>query len=123
MTATTIPQKASLPDEHYHLHIYHEQNPDLLPSPFLSSSYSDSITRFRLGSHNLPIETGRWSRMNREDRLCRNCSVLGDEKHFLFNCTEIKRNPEHMFSNNLSEIWKNENIFDLFKNLSKSEYL
>ena len=120
---TTIRQKASLPDEHYRFHIYHEQNPDLLPSPFLSSSYSDSITRFRLGSHNLPIETGRWSRMNREDRLCRNCSVLGDEKHFLFHCTEIKRNPEHMFSNNLSEIWKNENIFDLFKNLSKSEYL
>ncbi len=119
----TIRQKAQHPDKHYRFHIYHELNPELLPSPFLNSTNSDSITRFRLGSHNLPIETGRWSRIKREDRLCRTCLVLGDEKHFLFKCSEIARHPEHTFSDNLSEIWKNKNIFDLFKNLSKSEYL
>ena len=120
---STIREKAQNPDEHYRFHIYHELNPDLLPSPFLTSSHADPITRFRLGSHNLPIETGRWSRIKREDRLCRSCLVLGDEKHFLFHCRDIVRNPEHMFSDNLSEVWKNENIFHLFKNLSNSEYL
>ena len=119
----TILQKAQNPDEHYRFHIYHELNPNLLPSPFLNSVNADSVTRFRLGSHNLPIETGRWSRIKREDRLCRTCLVLGDERHFLFNCIDVVRNPEHTFSRDLSEIWKNENIFELFKNLAKSEYL
>ena len=84
---------------------------------------ADAITRFRLGSHTLPIETGRWGRIKRENRLCRTCKVLGDERHFLLHCTEIDRNPLHNFTDNLSEIWKNENIFELFSNLSKSEYL
>ena len=83
---------------------------------------ADAITRFRLGSHNLPIETGRWSRTPRENRLCPRCKVLGDEIHFLFHCSETIRNPDD-FIENLSEIWKNKNIFELFNELSKSEYL
>ena len=119
----TISTKSQQPNKHYRFHIYHELNPDLLPTPFLNSIHSDSITRFRLGSHNLPIETGRWSRIKREDRLCRVCSVLGDERHFLFDCPDVVRNPEHTFSENLSDLWKNQNIFELFTNLSKTEYL
>ena len=119
----TISTKAQQPNKHYRFHIYQELNPDLLPTPFLNSIHSDSITRFRLGSHNLPIETGRWSRIKREDRLCRVCSVLGDERHFLFDCPDVVRNPEHTFSENLSDLWKNQNIFELFTNLSKTDYL
>ena len=121
---TTIEKKARSPDQHYRYFIYHQLNPQLLPSPFLTCAKgADAITRFRLGSHTLPIETGRWGRIKRENRLCRTCKVLGDERHFLLHCTEIDRNPLHNFTDNLSEIWKNENIFELFSNLSKSEYL
>ena len=67
----------------------------------------------------LPIESGRWSRISRENRLCPRCNILGDEHH----CSEISRNPSHNFTENLSEIWKNKNIFELFKELENSEYL
>ena len=41
----------------------------------------------------------------------------------LFDCPDVVRNPEHTFSENLSDLWKNQNIFELFTNLSKTDYL
>ena len=112
-------------DKNYRYFIYNKINPELLPSPFLSSgSNSDLITRFRLGSLRLPIETGRWTRTPRLERLCPLCNVLGDEHHFLFKCIETYRNPDHNFrTDNLHEVWSNENIFQLFNELSKSEFI
>ena len=46
------------------------------------------ITRFRLGSHNIRIETGRWSRIEWEDRLCKSCLLLGDMKST--SCSTVK---------------------------------
>ena len=43
-------------------------------------------TRMRLSSHRLKIETGRWSGIPRERRLCP-CGEIQDEKHVLENCT------------------------------------
>ena len=45
------------------------------------------FTRYRLSSHNLKIETGRWGRIDRENRTC-SCTTGGvqDELHVLFNC-------------------------------------
>ena len=45
------------------------------------------FTRFRVSSHNLKIETGRWSRKERENRVCQ-CNIGGiqDEFHALFRC-------------------------------------
>ena len=120
----TIREKAELPDKHYRYYIYHELNPQLLPSPFLAlANGADAITRFRLGSHNLPIETGRWSRMKREDRLCPSCQVLGDERHVLFHCTNVERNPSHNFTESLSDLWKKKDLFELFKSVAKTEFL
>ena len=53
-------------DSHYKHYIYMKLNPDLKRSDFIYNlnSCDDVITRFRLGSHSLPIETGRWSRVN-----------------------------------------------------------
>ena len=39
----------------------------------------------RLSSHNLHIETERWARLNREDRLCP-CGAIQTESHALFDC-------------------------------------
>lgn len=118
-----VVREKSVSDEHYKYYIYHQFNPELLPSPFLACAKgADAITRFRLGSHNLPIETGRWGRVKREERLCRSCQVLGDERHILYQCVDVERDSQ-LSNNNLSEIWKDENIFKLFQNICKTDYL
>jgi hypothetical protein len=43
-------------------------------------------TKFRLSSHSLAIETGRWSRKPREERLCPECKIIQDECHALAQC-------------------------------------
>jgi hypothetical protein len=64
--------------EHYKYKIYTEINPNLEKSPFITNFHprSRDTIRFRLGSHILPIETGRCSRKPRQDRLCDGCGVL-----------------------------------------------
>ena len=48
-------------------------------------------TRLRTSSHNLPVETMRYSKPNpdRKDRKCRVCALdaVGDEHHYLLQCT------------------------------------
>ena len=44
-----------------------------------------SMTKFRLSSHKLRIERGRWLKVPRIDRLCVCCKKLEDElMHFLY---------------------------------------
>ena len=46
------------------------------------------VTRFRVGSHRLKVETGRWSRTPRELRVC-SCGTgdaVQDEGHVVFDC-------------------------------------
>lgn len=46
-----------------------------------------SFTRLRLMSHNLRVETGRWSRLQREERVCIcDNETVQDEKHVLLDC-------------------------------------
>lgn len=40
-----------------------------------------------LSKYHLPIEIGSWARIPLNERLCNNCNKLGDEFHFLFECT------------------------------------
>ena len=46
-----------------------------------------SVLRIRLISHNLAIETGKFSKNEtpRSERLC-SCGEMEDEKHFLLSC-------------------------------------
>ena len=74
---------------------YKEINPNLKIHPvYNTTSYIDErkrvvFTRFRVSSHSLKIETGRWSRIDSEDRVC-DCDRGGvqDERHILFNCSK-----------------------------------
>ena len=120
-----IRTKASDAENHYRFYVYLMINPDLLPSPFLSCvNVGDVITRFRCGSHNLPIETGRWRRIPRQARLCPVCHVMGDESHVLFNCSAIPRTHQiNVINQTLNNIWKDKNVFELFKELSESEFM
>ena len=47
------------------------------------------LTQFRLSSHNLDIEVGRYNNTPRENRLCKLCSqnVVESEYHFLLCCS------------------------------------
>ena len=69
---------------------YRALNPSLSVHPMYSSNrviehHRISTTRLRLSSHYLKVETGRWSRINYEDRTCV-CGVVQDEAHVLLSC-------------------------------------
>ena len=58
-------------------------------SDFVPEFQRIAFTRMRLSSHNLKIETGRWSRLLREQRLCK-CGLVQDERHVLTECDLTK---------------------------------
>ena len=71
---------------------YMEINPGLITPDiyrksfdFVPEHHRTAFTRIRLGSHRLRVETGRWSRIPRERRLCP-CGQVQDERHALLNC-------------------------------------
>jgi hypothetical protein len=47
--------------------------------------------KFRTGNTKLPIPTGRWFTIARENRICKlcKCKDIGDEFHNVFRCTDI----------------------------------
>ena len=59
---------------------------------YLRKSLPDSFTRviakFRMSSHNLLIEKGRYTNVPRDQRICLNCNSndIEDEYHFIFMC-------------------------------------
>ena len=49
--------------------------------------------RFRLGTHNLQLELGRWqNRQPRHFRICQRCHMhaLDDERHLVFECPALE---------------------------------
>ena len=110
-------------NDRYKYQIYKEINPQLQPSPLLDCLHplTADITRFRLGSHNLPIEKGRWNRVRRDQRVCTACDVLGDEKHIIYECSLINRDDLNL--SDLSSIWTQQDVFPLFGRIRLTEYL
>ena len=54
---------------------------------FIPEVYRLAFTRMRTSSHRLRIETGRWAKLDREQRLCKCRLAVGDEAHALTQCT------------------------------------
>ena len=48
------------------------------------------FTRFRLSSHRLRIETGRWARIDANERFCQCGDVVQSEKHVLEDCPLVQ---------------------------------
>lgn len=50
------------------------------------------LTKFRLSNLKFPIETGRWTNIPRDNRICTKCQSgeVGDEYHYLFKCECIE---------------------------------
>lgn len=48
------------------------------------------LSKFRIGSHNLEIETGRHKDQPENERICKLCKTdVGDEMHFLLECSKL----------------------------------
>ena len=94
------------------------------PLPFINCVHPSAtdITRFRLGAHKLPIEKGRWTRIPREERKCPTCGVLGDERHVIYDCVRINRTGLEL-CNDISRIWSQRDIFGLFREIKREEYV
>lgn len=71
---------------------YSNMNPSLdVPSPYqqdmkIPEMHRKAFTRKCLSSHRLKIETGRWARVPREQRLCQCEADVQSEEHVLLQC-------------------------------------
>ena len=56
--------------------------------PFKFARY---ILKFRTCNHNLEIEVGRYTNLERHERISKNCTlnVLGDEYHLFYDCSNV----------------------------------
>lgn len=54
--------------------------------------YQIALTKLRLSSHDLAIETGRYTNIDRQLRICRKCNMgfIENEYHFLLVCTNYR---------------------------------
>ena len=81
-----------------------------------------AFSRYRTGSHLLKIETGRWSRVPRENRLC-HCAEgsVQDEVHVIESCALLNETrsmfPELEFK---AEVFFNKNTADVAKFITKA---
>ena len=71
---------------------YRSLNPELKLHPiYYSKEYIDerarlTFTKLRLSSHSLKVETGRWSRIALENRVCGCGTGVENEEHVLLSC-------------------------------------
>ena len=57
----------------------------------LPRNNTEILARFRTSNHRLPIETGRWTNIPRNQRTCNLCGDgLGDEYHYIMICKSLK---------------------------------
>ena len=64
------------------------------------------MTRFRLCSHSLEVERGRYEELDRQERLCHFCKAHGkdeveDEVHFLISCPLYSKLRERFLPQNI----------------------
>ena len=107
-------------------------NPELKVHPVYSTPGLNehdrvAFSRMRLSSHHLKFETGRWSRIPPEERLCA-CGNIQSDVHVLLECqitsrARIKNGiPD---SGNLAELFNNvpmENICKYCRSIVTNEY-
>jgi hypothetical protein len=89
--------------------------------PYLSAVNDDYLRKllscFRLSAHCLAIETGRYSSIDRRNRLCQNCNQnkVESEYHFLM-CCPLYKDLRQKFLPKFCLSWPNINKFNLVLN-------
>ena len=82
----------------------------ILPSAYLDLSRRNpsrkALVKLRISSHKLRIETGRYDKIPREERLCNLCNSnkIEDETHFLLDCPRYSSIRDMFFSKIESKI-------------------
>lgn len=108
--------------EHNKLFIYKHIKTNMCTREFyLNNSnieYRQYITKFRISSHNLEVELGRYKKVPRNLRICNFCKLneTDDEYHFFFRC-ELNLNLRNEF---LSEL---DTDITEFQNLCENDKL
>ena len=105
------------------LRSYRKFKQNFISEPYLTlvlnENHRKSITRLRVSSHHLAIETGRWQKPKVDEklRLCTSCRVIEDELHFLCHCRINRREratlKNELFANMSSNLFLllHENLF------------
>lgn len=59
-----------------------------------------TLCKFRCGSHRLPIETGRWQGITRDNRVCHliDSNDIGNEYHYVMICHSMKADRKKFLS-------------------------
>ena len=61
---------------------------------YLNKEERHTLTKFRISSHRLEVERGRYFGLKFENRICKLCNDhVEDEEHFMISC---KKNLEHI---------------------------
>ena len=93
----------------------------------ISTKYRNTITRFRVSSHNLEIEQGRHAKpkLPTEERVCTFCdsNSIGDEIHFLTQCKHVENERNHLYLtvNRVIPNIENKSPLEVFKCIMISE--
>ena len=87
-------------------------------SKFIPVHLRKCITKFRLSSHNLAIETGRYIATDRSKRICFSCvDEIEDEYHFILVCPlHNSLRKQHIKPYN----WKNPSVYKRIKLLKNN---
>ncbi len=83
----------------------------------LSTKLRVNFTRFRLSNHKLPIELGRHYNIERSQRKCHLCEVIGDEYHVIFECALFQEERDKNIDKKLHFRVNSIQYFDLFSNI------
>ena len=71
--------------------LYSKFKKEFVLEPYLLRLYKKNrftICKLRTSNLKIPIETGRWSNVPRNERFCNHCrDIIGNEYHYLFNCS------------------------------------
>ena len=89
-------------------------------------SHRKQLTQFRVSCHSLHIESGRYNKTSREQRLCENCDFneIEDECHFSLKCKYYERQRKDLISilqNKTNMMIRFETFNDLLQILSSND--
>ncbi len=82
-----------------------------------------TLLRLRTANHRFPVETGRWSGLEFNERICTLCNAneIGTEKHYLLNCAFFRIQREQLIHRTYFENSSDYKFQSLMKSETKRE--
>ena len=89
----------------------------------LHKKFRNALSKLRLSSHRLHIESGRWNRPHptpRVNRICSTCNILEDEYHFIFECSLYEEERQLLIKPYYRRRYNMLKLIELFKSTNKN---